>query len=180
MVEAGVSAASETVQTAARTGLFVQYAPGVLAGIAVFTAGWIASSIVTRILRRTLSVFNMDQTLAGFAVSTIRFGILTLAGVTALEMAGVPSTSFLAVLGAAGLAISLALKDTLGHLAAGVVLVAARPFRVGDKIEAKGVSGTVTQVRLFTTTVQIDDGTIALMPNSDLTSSVIKVTREPT
>lgn len=173
-----MSAVAETTQAAAETGLFAQYAPGVIAALAVFAAGWIVSSIVTRILRRALSAFGMDQTLAGFAVSAARFGILALAGVTALEVAGVPSTSFLAVLGAAGLAISLALKDTLGHLAAGVVIVVARPFKVGDRIDVKGVAGEVVQVRLFTTTVLTEDGATALVPNSDLTSNIIKIKAE--
>lgn len=166
-----MSAAAEAVET----GLFAQHAPGVVGALAVFAAGWVVSSIVTRVLRRTLPAFGMDQTLAGFAVSATRFGILALAGVTALEMAGVPSTSFLTILGAAGLAISLALKDTLGHLAAGVVIVVARPFRVGDKIDVKGVAGAVVQVRLFTTTILTEDGTTALVPNSDITSNIIKI-----
>jgi len=162
-------------QTTETTRLFAQHAPGVGAALAVVVVGWIVSSLVMRILRRTLTAFGMDQTLAGFTISAARFGIFALAGVTALDMAGVPSTSFLAVLGAAGLAISLALKDTLGHLAAGVVIVVARPFRVGDKIDVKDVVGEVVQVRLFTTTVLAEDGSMALVPNSDITSNVIKV-----
>jgi len=165
-------------QATETTGLFALHAPSVAAAIAIFAVGWVVSKLVTGILRRALSAVGMDKTLAGFAVSATRFGILALAGVTALEMTGVPSTSFLAVLGAAGLAISLALKDTLGHLAAGVVIVMARPFRVGDKIDVKGVAGTVVQVRLFTTTILTEDSTMALVPNSDITSNVIKVKAE--
>ncbi len=157
-------------------GLFTQHAPGVLAAIAVFAAGWVASRIVAWLLRRALEASGADPTLGGFCVSAARFGVLAIAGVSALEMAGIPSTSFLAVLGAAGLAIGLAMKGTLSHLASGVVLVTTRPFKVGDRVEVKGVVGKVEQVRLFTTLVRIDDGTNALIPNSDLVSNIIKIT----
>lgn len=166
---------NQVPETTQAVGLFAQHAPAVAVALAVLVAGWVASKLVTRAMRRVTSASGMDSTLAGFAVSAARFGVLAIAGISALEMAGVPSTSFLAVLGAAGLAISLALKDTLGHLAAGVVLVVSRPFKVGDKIDVKGVTGTVEQVKLFTTTVRTDDGKIALIPNSDITSNVIKV-----
>jgi len=154
-------------------GLLVQHIPSVIAALAVFATGWLASKLIAGVLRRALS-FCADQTLSGFLVSTVRFSILTIVGVSALEMSGVPSTSFLTVIGAVGLAISLALKDTLGQLAAGVVLMVSRPFKIGDRIEVNNVSGTVEQVRIFTTVVRIEDG-IALMPNSNLTSNVIKV-----
>ena len=164
----------ETIQTTVEVGLFAQHAPGVLAGVAIFVAGCVASKIVAWFLRRALVVSGADLTLGGFCVSAARFSVLVIAGISALEMAGVPSTSFLAILGAAGLAIGLALKGTLSHLASGVVLVTTRPYQVGDKIAVKGVVGTVEQVRLFKTSIRTEDG-MALVPNSDLVSNIIKI-----
>jgi len=172
-IQNAVDAAQEVVQPGLIESL-ESHLPNMLAAAAILAIGLLAIKIAVWLLRRAMSVSKCDPTLAGFAASTARFGLMALVAVSALEKAGVPATSFFAILGAAGFAIGFALKGTLGHLASGVVLVATRPFEVGSKIEARGVTGTVEQVRLFTTIIKTDSGK-AVIPNSELMSGVIKI-----
>lgn len=99
--------------------------------------------------------------------------MLTLVVITALDKLGFPAVSFAAVVGAAGLAIGLALKGTLSNLAAGVILIALRPFSVGDRIEAAGVSGTVTKIHIFSTTLAAPDQKKISIPNATLSGGNI-------
>lgn len=170
-MEPAVQNAAEAAAQVAQPGLQL---PGALVAIVLLVVGLLAVNIGVWFLRRAMSASRCDPTLSGFVASAAKFGLMALVAVSAMEKAGIPATSFFAVLGAAGFAIGLALKGTLGHLASGVVLVATRPFEVGSKIEARGVTGIVEQVGLFTTIVKTDTGK-AVIPNSELMSGVIKI-----
>ncbi|MBC7137320.1 MAG: mechanosensitive ion channel [Defluviimonas sp.] len=138
--------------------------------VALALAGW---------ARRRVDAFakrhpRVDGTLFGFLGNVVRYAILTLALIFVLNRFGIQTASFVAVIGAAGLAIGLALQGALSNLAAGVMLVMFRPFRVGDYIEAGGQAGSVREISLLYTEMATYDGLQVIMPNSDIWSSAIR------
>lgn len=140
-------------------------------------AGYVGRGVV-RLIDRT---GRLDPTLKPVIRSVIRYSIIVLAAVAALGQIGVQTASLLAVLGAAGLAIGLALQGTLANIAAGLMLLWLRPFRVGDFIETNAVAGTVEEVNLFNTRIRTWDGIFKFVPNSELWSTTItNYTRNPT
>ena len=156
--------------------------PQVAAALALLIAGaWIA-----RWAERALTRFFehhrvLDPTFRGVLTSLSRYSILLLASVAALQQLGIQTTSILAALGAVLLAVGLALQGTLSNIAAGLMLLWLRPFRVGDTIETASVAGTVSEVGLFATEVHRADGVYVFVPNSDLWNKpVSNLSRMPT
>ncbi|AMY70798.1 mechanosensitive ion channel family protein [Frigidibacter mobilis] len=145
--------------------------------IALTVAGW-ARRRVEAFARRHPRV---DATLFGFLGNVVKYAIMVVALIFVLSRFGIQTASLVAVIGAAGLAIGLALQGTLSNLAAGVMLVMFRPFRVGDYIEAGGQAGSVREISLFYTELASYDGLQIILPNSDIWSSAIKnYTTNPT
>jgi small conductance mechanosensitive channel len=135
-----------------------------LLAVGLFFASW-ASRFISAALLRTR---HIDPTAIPVIGTTVRYAILILVGVAALGQLGIQTTSLLAVLGAAGLAIGLALQGTLSNIAAGIMLLYQRPFRVGDSIETPTVSGTVKEIGLFATHLESGEGNFIFSPNSEL------------
>ena len=150
-------------------GLLAPYAFNVLAGVAILLIGWFLARIVTRALRRLMARAGVEPTLIGFCANLVYIGLLAIVVIAALDKFGVPTISFVGVVGAAGLAIGLALKGTLSDLASGVMLITFRPFKVGDRIEAAGTSGVVKAIQVFATTVQAAEDKTVIIPNSAIT-----------
>lgn len=146
------------------------YGPKVVTGIATLVAGWLVAKLLKLGLRRVLSGTHVDSTVAAFCANLAYVTMLTLVVITTLDKLGFPAVSFAAVVGAAGLAVGLALKGALSNFAAGVILIAFRPFKVGDRIDAAGVSGVVTEIRVFATTLAAKDGKRIIVPNAAITS----------
>lgn len=139
--------------------------------IAGFTvAGWVSGG-VRRMLGRTKRI---DSLVAGFLSNMARYAIIAFAIIAALDQFGVETTSFVAILGAAGLAIGLAFQGTLSNLAAGVMILMFRPFRQGDFVEAGGVSGSVDSVALFFTELRTPDNVQIIVPNSQIWNTSIR------
>jgi small conductance mechanosensitive channel len=141
--------------------------------IIALVALWLSGSMRRRIVRLSQRSETFDATLAKFLGSVVKYAILAFAAIFILGRFGIQTTSLAALIGAAGLAIGLALQGTLGNLAAGVLLVAFRPFKVGDFIEAAGHSGTVREISLFTTELATVDNVQIIIPNGDVFSSPI-------
>lgn len=120
-----------------------------------------------------VSFSRMDQTLRSFLQSVLSFVLKAVVIVTSVIIAGVPMATFVTVIGAAGLAIGLALQGSLSNLAAGVLIIALRPFKVGDFIDGGGHSGTVTEIGLFYTKFTTPDNRAIILPNAMLSSSSI-------
>lgn len=141
--------------------------------LAIFIVGrWIAKWI-TSMIRRVMTRASMDEMLVRF-LGNIVYTVLLLAVVmAALDHLGIQTTSLLAVFGAAGLAIGLALKDSLGNFSSGVMLILFRPFKVGDFIEAGGTSGVVEEVRMFATMFRTGDNREVIVPNSQIYGGTI-------
>jgi small conductance mechanosensitive channel len=132
-------------------------------------AGWVA-----RMTRRALSrVESVDLTLRNFFVSLVRYVILILTALAVLSQFGVQTASLIAVFGAAGLAIGLAMQGTLSNLAAGVMLLLFRPFKVGDFIEAAGTAGVVEEIMIFSTKLKSPDNKQLYVPNGSILSGTI-------
>lgn len=133
---------------------------------------WLAKRL-SRGLDRAFERANMEATLRGFLRNIAYAAMLVIVVVAALQSLGVPTTSVMAVLGAAGLAIGLALKDSLSNIASGVMLIMQRPFHVGDMVQAAGIEGTVEQVRVFQTKMRTVDNRSVIVPNSLITTAPI-------
>jgi small conductance mechanosensitive channel len=153
--------------------LLIDWAVKIVLALAIYVVGkWVARR-VTNLVRKLMSVRQVDATLVNF-LGNIVYAILLVAVImAALDTLGFPVTSLLAVVGAAGLAVGLALKDSLGNFAAGVMLVLFRPFSKGDFVEAAGVSGTVDDVQIFSTILTTPDNKQITIPNAQVYAGTI-------
>ena len=133
-------------------------------------AGW-AQAAVDRWLRRSE---KFDETLRGFFAKTARYLVLIVTFLAVLSQFGIETTSLIAILGVAGLAIGLALQGTLSNVAAGVMLLTFRPFKVGDYVEAAGIAGTVQSINVFITELATPDNVQILAPNSQVWGATVK------
>lgn len=144
-----------------------------IAALAIFLIGrWIAKAI-TSMVRRTMNAADTDQTLVRFLGSMLYAILLTLVILAAIGQLGIKTSGFVAILGAAGLAIGLALQGSLSNFAAGVLIILFRPYRVGDFIEAAGVSGSIEAVQIFTTVLKTGDNKQVIIPNAEVMAGVI-------
>jgi small-conductance mechanosensitive channel len=145
----------------------------VLGAIALALVGlWLCRRVV-RILDRLLARVEMDAILRGFLRNLAYAVAVVVVLIAALDFAGVPTTSLLAVVGAVGLGIGLAVKDSLSNIASGVMLIVLRPFRAGDVVEIAGLAGTVDSVRIFQTHLHTPDNRTLILPNSQITAAPI-------
>jgi small conductance mechanosensitive channel len=147
----------------------VTYGFNVLMAIVILLVGWWVSNRVANAVKRALGRTNADATFTPVMASLVQWAIRVVAIVAALGKFGVAAASILTVLGAAGLAIGLALQGTLQNIAAGLMLLLLRPFKVGDYIEGVGATaGTVNEIGLFSTRLTKSDGVIMFVPNSTI------------
>ena len=158
------------------------YGLELIAALVILVFGWWLAGRVQKLILRALDRLpRMDATLKPFLSSLARYAIIAVTLVAVLARLGVQTTSIIAVLGAAGLAIGLALQGTLQNIAAGIMLLLLRPFRVGDYIDAGGISGTVDEIGLFTTDMTTFDGVYRSVPNASLwNTSILNYSRLPT
>jgi small conductance mechanosensitive channel len=146
----------------------------VIGAIAILILGRIAAGIIKKIITRVFLKTKTDKAVSSFVANLSYFAVLIFAILAALAKFGIQTTSFVAVLGAAGLAVGLALQGALSNFAAGVMLLILRPFRIGDFIEGAGVAGTVKELDLFTTVLATVDNMKIMVPNAKLFGDVIK------
>ncbi|HJS36200.1 MAG TPA: mechanosensitive ion channel domain-containing protein [Pseudoxanthomonas sp.] len=151
-----------------------------LAAAVIFLVGmWLAKRLSTG-LERVLVRTQADTTLGGFLRRASYAAMMVLVIITVLTSLGVNPTSMLAVLGAAGLAVGLALKDSLSNIASGVMLIVLRPFREGDFVQAAGLEGIIEEVRIFQTRMRTLDNRLIVLPNSLITTApIINFTAKP-
>jgi small conductance mechanosensitive channel len=155
--------------------ILVRYALDVVGAAAILIVGWIVAGWGEKGMRRMLArVRRMDETLKPLLGKLVRYTILVFVLIAVLAQFGVQTASIIAVLGAAGIAIGLALQGTLSNIAAGIMLLALRPFRVGEYIDAGNVAGTVDEIGLFTTELHTFDGVYLAAPNAELWNRPIK------
>lgn len=161
--------------------LLLGYAVSVVKALVFLFIGWIIAGWLRRITVRALERAKVDQTLIKFFGNIVRYTVLILVVLACLSLFGINTTSFAAVIGAAGLAIGLAFQGTLGHFASGVMLLVFRPFKVGDVVSTGGVWGKVNEIELFTTTLDTPDNRRIIIPNGTIFGSTIEnLTFHPT
>lgn len=149
--------------------LIVEYTLSVVGAIVLLIVGFMVAGQVRKLVfKAVIKTRHGDETLAGFISKGARYAVLALVVVMVLSQFGVQTASIIAALGAAGLAIGLALQGTLQNVASGLVLMFLRPFKVGDYIESSSVSGVVQEVGLFATELKTLDGLYVLAPNSEV------------
>ncbi|MGY5804271.1 mechanosensitive ion channel family protein [Rhizobium sp. LEGMi12c] len=161
--------------------LAVQYGFSLLGAIILLIGGWLLAGIISRSAYRVISrIRGIDETLASFFQNVLHYSLLILVFITVLGQFGVQTASIIAALGAAGLAIGLALQGTLQNIAAGIMLLILRPFRVGEYIETTNVKGYIKEIGLFATEMKTADGLYLMAPNSTLWNTpIINHSREP-
>ena len=144
----------------------------VIAALIFLIGKWVAR-MVQNALEKVLRLRSVDEVLVDFLGNIVYALVIIVAVVAAFDQLGIPATSFMAIIGAAGLAIGLALKDSLSNFASGVMLVLFRPFTKGNFIDAGGVTGTVDEIRLVSTTLTTPDNKLVTVPNAMMYTSAI-------
>ena len=164
----------------ANQALLLSYAVNIVAALAIIIVGLIIARMISNAVNRLMISRKIDATVADFLSALVRYGIIAFTRIAALGRVGVQTASVIAVLGAAGLAVGLALQGSLSNLAAGVLLVMFRPFRAGEYVDLGGVAGTVLSVQIFSTTMRTADGKIIVIPNGKIIAgNIINFSREP-
>ena len=148
--------------------LAIAYGIKILGAIVIFIVGKWLAKFLTTLFRNMLTKSKTDETLVKFLGDLIYFGLLVLVVIAALGTLGVNTTSFAAIIGAAGLAVGLALQANFSNFGAGVVILFLRPFKVGDFVEAGGATGVVENIGIFNTTIKTGDNREIIVPNSNI------------
>ena len=162
----------------AAVAMVTTYGLRVVGAIIILVVGWMSSRILyAAVVRLCEKSPRIDRTVTLFLGNGVRYAALVFTFVAVLTTFGIATTSFVAVLGALGIAIGLALQGTLSNLAAGIMLVLFRPFHVGDRIETGGVAGTTSVVNLFYTEIDGDDNARIIIPNGKLWGEIVRVPR---
>jgi len=155
------------------TALGAEFGIKLISAIAIFIIGrWVAKSL-KNLIEKAMGKSKVDQTLISFTVNLSYIAMITIIVIAALGQLGIQTTSFIAILGAAGLAVGLALQGSLSNFAAGVLMIIFRPFKIGDYIEGAGVEGTVKEIQIFTTILTTLDNKTIIVPNSKITGDNI-------
>lgn len=153
--------------------MLLEYAPKIVLAIVLLVVGLWLIKRVTKVMVRAINKRGTDVTLSKFLSDLISVSLKAVLFISVIGILGVQTTSFVAILGAAGLAIGFALQGSLGNLAGGVLLLLFRPFKVGDLIEADGNIGHVQAINIFVTTILTPDNKTVIMPNGPLAGGTI-------
>ena len=152
---------------------FLTFLPDLVGAIVWLVLGWWAIKILVKYMRKLFDKRGQDPALTKFIVTLTNWGLIILLLVSVVGMLGIETTSFIAVLGAAGLAIGLALQGSLSNFAGGVLIIALKPFKLGDWIEVNGISGSVKDISMFYTKLNTFGNQLAVIPNGELSNSNI-------
>lgn len=155
------------------SGTVVGLGKNLILALIIFYVGRMAIGLVVRGLRKVMQKQQVEKTLETFVCNLVRMSLLIVVIIAAISQVGIQTTSFIAIFGAAGLAVGLALQGSLSNFAAGVLIVLFRPYRVGDFIEGAGINGAVEQVQILTTVLKTGDNKQVIVPNSQIMDSVI-------
>lgn len=157
------------------------YGPDILLALLTLVIGWWLIKILEGVIKRSLNKARMDQSLKSYLVGMTNVSLKIILFISIAGILGVETSSFIAILGAAGLAIGLALKDNLTNIAAGAFILFFKPFRIGDFIEGSGVSGTVEKILMFQTFLVTPDNKVVIIPNAKLINdNLINYNEKPT
>ena len=157
------------------------YGMKIIASVVIIVVGLWISKIIKNCFVKTLQKKEVDPTLVGFFASMLHGGLVIFVVISAISKLGVQTTSFVAVIGAAGLAVGLALQGSLSNFAAGILLILFKPFKVGNFVKAGGEAGVIVEVGIFTTEMKTPDNVQIIIPNATIMGSAItNVSAHPT
>jgi small conductance mechanosensitive channel len=149
------------------------YGTRIIGALAILVLGRIGVGIFTSVVGRLMRKGNVDPTLTKFILSISKIALMTFIVISALGALGVQTASFIAIIGAAGLAIGFALQGSLANFASGVMLIIFKPFKSGDYVEAGGTSGSIEEIQIFNTILKTPDNKKVIVPNSQITGGKI-------
>lgn len=155
------------------TKLLIDYSPKLISALIILFVGLYAIRIMNRLVRKIMVKRELDPTLSKFLADSLLWALRILLFVTFISKLGIETSSFVAILGAAGLAIGLSLQGSLSNFAGGMLIILFKPFRVGDTIEAQGVIGTVLEIQIFVTKLITGNNQTIFVPNGILSNGVI-------
>ncbi|MBN2282821.1 MAG: mechanosensitive ion channel [Deltaproteobacteria bacterium] len=149
------------------------YGLNIIAAILIFVIGRWVAKVLRKLIRKLLEKSKVDASIIPFVTNLAYVLMLTVVVIAALSKLGIQTASLIAIIGAAGLAVALALQGSLANFAAGVLVLIFRPFKVGDYIEAAGIAGSVEKIEIFTTTLKTPDNRVIIIPNAKLSGDII-------
>ena len=159
--------------------LLIEYTPKILTAIAILIIGLFMIKMIVKLSKKVMTKQNVDLTLQKFLGDLVSWSLKALLFVTVISQLGVATTSFAAIIGAAGLAVGLALQGSLANFAGGALIMMFKPFKIGDLIEAQGITGVVKEIQIFTTHVNTPGNKLAIIPNGSLSNgNIINYTAE--
>jgi len=157
------------------------YSLKIVAAVILFIVGRWVAKLIKNIVKKSMTKAKVDQSLIGFVGNITYVALMVIVIIAALNQLGVQTTSFIAIIGAAGLAVGLALQKSLANFAAGVLMIIFHPFKVGDYIEGGGMAGTVEEMSIFTTVLKSPDNKVIIVPNAKITGdNIINYSAEDT
>ncbi|MCY6482866.1 mechanosensitive ion channel [Clostridium aestuarii] len=163
------------------TDLVTTYGMKLITAVVVFLIGMKIIKYLVKIIEKAVKKSKVDKSLESFILSVTRIALKILLFITVIGMAGVETTSFVAIIGSAGLAVGLALQGSLANFAGGVLILLLKPFKLGDYIEVAGYAGTVEEIQVFYTTLKTPDNRMILIPNGSLSNaSAVNYSAMPT
>jgi small conductance mechanosensitive channel len=178
-VEQGVTGSLEWANN--NQDLIVEYGLNIVGALATLLIGLVIAGIIAKVLSRVLTKRELDVTIVEFVSHMVKYVIVAFVVIAALSRIGVQTTSFIALIGAAGLAVGLALQGSLSNFASGVLIIVLRPFKSGEYIDAAGTSGSVESVQIFATTLITPDNKFVVVPNSAILSgNIVNYSRKAT
>ena len=154
--------------------ILTQWGLKIVGAVVVLIIGRMVAGIIRASVRKAMIKAEVDATLIPFVASLVYYAVLAVVIIAVLSLFGIQTTSLIAVLGAAGLAVGLALQGTLSNFAAGVMLLIFRPFKVGDFVEIGGIAGSVVAVKIFSTVIKTGDNIMITVPNAQVWGGTIK------
>ena len=155
------------------TTVLIEYSPRLISATIIFVVGWTVIKLIKKLIMRIMVKREMEPTLSKFLADILIWTLKILLFVTVISRLGVENSSFVAIIGAAGLAVGLSLQGSLSNFAGGVLIIMFKPFKVGDFIEAQGVMGTVKQIQIFVTQLSTVDNQVIFVPNGVLSNGTI-------
>jgi len=155
------------------SGMVINYAIALIVAIAIYWVGSKVARVVSNVVAKVMNKKDLDPIIVNFVKSIVYGMLMVVVIIAALGQLGIQTASFIAIVGAAGLAIGLALQGSLSNFAAGVLIIAFRPFKSGDFIEAAGAAGVVEEIKLFSTFIRTGDNKQIILPNSSVVGSAI-------
>ena len=160
---------------------FIEYLPTLVGAILFLIVGWWVIKLLLGSLKRLFTKRHYDLALQNFILTILKWGLKILLIITVIGQLGITTTSFVAMIGAAGLAIGLALQGSLANFAGGVLIILLKPFRIGDWIEVNGISGSVKEISLFYTKLDTFGNQLAIIPNGELSNdNIVNYSGNPT